>query len=132
MRALIAGLCIKISIHHNQKIKRKVRGKNVIRTKTHIFIQRLNLEMQSLREYAALLERWNEDDNQDEVLQEAELDVIDRIGSTLKEMRELQSHEWSVMYKALQDSAEKNAADGSGMPKEGPNMPKDVACKEAE
>lgn len=97
----------------------------MIRTKTHIFIQRLNLEMQSLREYAALLERWNEDDNQDEVLQEAELDVIDRIGATLKEMRELQSHEWSVMYKALQDSAEKNAADSSGMPKDG-------ACKEAE
>lgn len=83
----------------------------MIRTKTQIFIQRLNLEMQSLREYAALLERWNEDDNQDEVLQEAELDVIDRIGSTLNEMRELQSHEWSVMYKALQDSAEKPAAD---------------------
>ena len=97
----------------------------MIRTKTHIFIQRLNLEMQSLREYAALLERWNEDDNQDEVLQEAELDVIDRIGATLKEMRELQSHEWAAMYKALQDSAEKNAADGSSMPKDG-------ACKEAE
>lgn len=104
----------------------------MIRTKTQIFIQRLNLEMQSLREYAALLERWNEDDNQDEVLQEAELDVIDRIGATLKEMRELQSHEWSVMYKALQDSAEKNAADSSGMPKEGSSMPKDGACKEAE
>lgn len=97
----------------------------MIRTKTHIFIQRLNLEMQSLREYAVLLERWNEDDNQDEVLLEAELDVIDRIGATLKEIRELQSHEWSVMYKALQDSAEKNAADSSDMPKEG-------ACKEAE
>lgn len=97
----------------------------MIRTKTQIFIQRLNLEMQSLREYAALLERWNEDDNQDEVLQEAELDVIDRIGATLKEMRELQSHEWSVMYKALQDFAEKNAADSSSMPKDG-------ACKEAE
>lgn len=97
----------------------------MIRTKTHIFIQRLNLEMQSLREYAALLERWNEDDNQDEVLQEAELEVIDRIGSTIKEMRELQSHEWSVMYKALQDSAGKSAADGSDMPNEG-------ACKEAE
>ena len=104
----------------------------MIRTKTQIFIQRLNLEMQSLREYAALLERWNEDDNQDEVLQEAELDVIDRIGAALKEMRELQSHEWSVMYKALQDSAEKNAADSSGMPKEGSSMPKDGACKEAE
>lgn len=97
----------------------------MIRTKTQIFVRRLNLEMQSLREYAALLERWNEDDNQDEVLQEAELDVIDRIGSTLNEMRELQSHEWSVMYKALQDSAGKTAADGSGMPNEG-------ACKEAE
>lgn len=83
----------------------------MIRTKTQIFIQRLNLEMQSLREYAALLERWNEDDNQDEVLQEAELDVINRIGATLQEMSELQSHEWSVMYKALQDSAEKTAAD---------------------
>lgn len=76
----------------------------MIRTKTEIFLQRLNLEMQSLSKYADLLERWNEDDNQDEVLQEAKLDVIDRIGSTLKEMRELQSHEWSVMYKALQDS----------------------------
>lgn len=97
----------------------------MIRTKTQIFLQRFNLEMHNLREYAGLLERWNEDDNQDEVLQEAELDVIDRIGATLKEMRELQSHEWSVMYKALQDSAEKNAADSSGMPKEG-------ACKEAE
>lgn len=97
----------------------------MIRTKTEIFLQRLNLEMQSLSKYADLLERWNEDDNQDEVLQEAALDVIDRIGATLKEMRELQSHEWSVMYKALQDSAEKTAADSSGMPKEG-------ACKEAE
>lgn len=97
----------------------------MIRTKTHIFIQRLNLEMQSLREYAALLERWNTNDEQDEVLLEAELDIIDRIGSTIKELRELQSHEWSVMYKALQDSAEKTAADSSGMPKDG-------ACKEAE
>lgn len=97
----------------------------MIRTKTQIFIQRLNLEIQSLCEYSALLERWNEDDNQDEVLQEAELDVIDRIGATLKEMRDLQSHEWAAMYKALQDSAEKNAADSSGMPKES-------ACKEAE
>lgn len=97
----------------------------MIRMKTQIFIRRLNLEMQSLREYAALLERWNEDDNQDEVLQEAELDVIDRIGATLKEMRDLQSHEWAVMYKALQDSAEKPVADGSGMPSDG-------ACKEAE
>lgn len=97
----------------------------MIRTKTQIFIQRLKLEMQSLREYAALLERWNEDDNQDEVLLEAELDVIDRIGATLKEMRELQSHEWAAMYKALQDSGEKNAADSSSMPKDG-------ACKEAE
>ena len=97
----------------------------MIRTKTHIFIQRLNLEMQSLSKYADLLERWNTNDEQDEVLLEAELEIIVRIGSTIKEMRELQSHEWSVMYKALQDSAEKNAADGSGMPKEG-------ACKEAE
>lgn len=104
----------------------------MIRTKTHIFIQRLNLEMQSLREYVALLERWNEDDNQDEVLQEAELDVIDRIGSTLNEMRELQSHEWSVMYKSLQDSAEKPAADSSGMPSDGAGMPSDGVCKEAE
>lgn len=104
----------------------------MIRTKTQIFIQRLNLEMQNLREYAALLERWNEDDNQDDVLQDAELDVIDRIGSTIKEMRELQSHEWSVMYKALQDSAEKPVADGSGMPSDGSGMPKDGACKEAE
>lgn len=123
MHALIAGLCIKILIHHDQK--RKVRCKNMIRMKTQIFIRRLNLEMQSLREYAALLERWNEDDNQDEVLQEAELDVIDRIGATLQEMRDLQSHEWAAMYKALQDSAEKPVADGSGMPSDG-------ACKEAE
>lgn len=104
----------------------------MIRTKTEIFLQRLNLEMQSLSKYADLLERWNEDDNQDEVLQEAALNVIDRIGSTIKEMRELQSHEWSVMYKALQDSAEKNAADGSGMPKDGAGIPNDGACKEAE
>lgn len=91
----------------------------MIRTKTQIFIQRLNLEMHNLREYASLLERWNEDDNQDEVLLEAELEVIDRIGSTLNKMRDLQSHEWAVMYKALQDSAEKTAADDSD-------------CKEAE
>lgn len=97
----------------------------MIRTKTQFFIQRLNLEMHNLREYAGLLEHWNTNDEQDEVLLEAELDVIDRIGATLKEMRELQSHEWSVMYKALQDSAEKNAADSS-------SMPKDSTCKEAE
>ena len=83
----------------------------MIRTKTHIFIQRLNLEMQSLSNYADLLERWNTNDEQDEVLLEAELEIIDRIGSTIKEMRELQSHERSVMYKALQASAGKNAAD---------------------
>ena len=93
----------------------------MIRTKTQIFIQRLNLEMHNLREYAGLLERWNEDDNQDEVLLEAELEVIDRIGSTIKEMRELQSHEWSAMYKSLQDSAEKTAADSSGIPSDGPS-----------
>lgn len=104
----------------------------MIRTKNQIFIQRLNLARQILCEYSALLERWNEDDNQDKVLLEAKLDVIDRIGSTLKEMRELQSHEWSVMYKALQDSAEKPAADGSGMPSDGAGMPNDGACKEAE
>lgn len=104
----------------------------MIRTKTHIFIQRLNLEMQSLREYVALLERWNEDDNQDEVLLEAKLEVIDRIGSMIKEMRELQSHEWAAMYKALQDSAEKTAADSSGMPSDGAGMPNDGVCKEAE
>lgn len=97
----------------------------MIRTKTQIFIQRLNLEINNLCKYAGLLEHWNEDDNQDEVLQEAELDVIDRIGSTLNEMRELQSHEWSAMYKSLQDSAEKTAADGSGIPSDG-------VCKEAE
>lgn len=97
----------------------------MIRTKTQIFIQPLSLEMHNLREYAGLLEHWNTNDEPDEVLLEAELNVIDRIGSTIKEMRELQSHEWSVMYKALQDSAEKNAADGSSMPKDG-------ACKEAE
>lgn len=97
----------------------------MIRTKTQFFIQRLNLEMHNLREYAGLLEHWNTNDEQDEVLLEAELDVIARIGATLKEMRELQSHEWSVMYKALQDSAEKNAADSSSMPKDG-------TCKEAE
>lgn len=83
----------------------------MIRTKTQIFIQRLKLEMQSMSKYADLLECWNEDDNQDEVMQEAKLDVIDRIGSTLNEMRELQSHEWAATYKALQDSAEKTAAD---------------------
>lgn len=104
----------------------------MIRTKTQFFIQRLNLEMHNLREYAGLLEHWNINDEQDEVLLEAELDVIDRIGAMLKEMRELQSHEWAVVYKALQDSAEKTAADGSGMPKEGSSMPKDGACKEAE
>ncbi len=83
----------------------------MIRTKTQFFIQRLNIEMHNLREYAGLLEHWNTNDEQDEVLLEAELDIIDRIGSTIKELRELQSHEWSVMYKALQDSAEKTAAD---------------------
>lgn len=97
----------------------------MIRTKTEIFLQRLNLEMHNLREYVGLLEHWNTDDEQDEVLLCAKLDVIDRIGATIKEMRELQSHEWSAIYKALQDSAEKTAADGSGMPKDG-------ACKEAE
>lgn len=97
----------------------------MIRTKTQIFIQRLSLEMHNLREYAGLLEHWNTNDEQDEVLLEAELEVIDRIGATLKEMRELQSHEWAAMYKALQDSAEKPVADGSGMPSDG-------ACKEAE
>lgn len=91
----------------------------MIRTKTQIFIQRLNLEINNLCKYAGLLKHWNEDDDQDEVLLEAELEVIDRIGAAIKELRELQSHEWSAMYKALQASAEKPIADDSD-------------CKEAE
>lgn len=88
----------------------------MIRTKTAIFIQRLNLEMQNLREYASLLEQWNMDDNQDEVMLDAELDVVNRIGETIKEMNHLQSREWSAVYeaqKALQEAVPEPEGDAN-------------------
>ncbi len=81
----------------------------MIRTKTEIFCQRLRLEIQCLCEYAALLERWNADDDQDEVMLDAEYDVVTRIGNTIKEMSALQSAQWSAVYKALEAAAEKPA-----------------------
>ncbi len=81
----------------------------MIKTKTEIFCQRLRLEIQCLCEYTALLERWNEDDEQDEVMLDAEYDVVTRIGDTIKEMSKLQSAQWSAVYDALEAAAEKPA-----------------------
>ena len=81
----------------------------MIRTQTEIFCQRMRLEIQCLCEYAALLERWNEDDEQDEVMLEAELDMVYRIGDAIKEMSGLQSAQWSAVYKTLEATAEKAA-----------------------
>lgn len=90
--------------------------KQMIRTKTKIFIQRLNIEMNNLRECVSLLESWSDDDNQDEVMLDAELDVVNRIGETIKEMNNLQSYEWSAVYeaqKALQEAASEPEGDGN-------------------
>lgn len=91
----------------------------MIRTETQIFIQRLNLEIHNLLEYVGLLELWNEDDNQDEVLLSAQLDVIDRIDTTIKEMQGLQSHGWFVVHNALGNTLKKTDADSKSEPTPG-------------
>ena len=78
----------------------------MIRTKTVVFYQRMNIEMKNLEQLLSFLTDWNDDDSQDEVLLDAELNAVDRIGEIIKEMSSLQSAEWSALYeakKSLQD-----------------------------
>ncbi len=108
----------------------------MIRTKTHIFIQRLNLEMQSLREYAALLERWNEDEALiDDMLDEYK-NLVSRMQAIIREMNSLCTDEWSAIYQEQQELAKLEVLT-EDFPPAGNNsdMPEDFAvtgCKKAE
>lgn len=74
----------------------------MIRTQTEMFAQRMRLTLNTLTQQVDLLERWNEDDNQDEIMLKAEEQLLNCINDTLDEMKKLQSYEWSALYEAEQ------------------------------
>lgn len=120
----------------------------MIRTKTQIFIQRFNIELQSLHCYVNLMQRWNDEDVQDELMLDAALDVVNRIGELTKEISSLQSHEWSALYNELEavreaekvksagyDASSADSAACISLTTADTDMPEDFAitgCKEVE
>lgn len=79
----------------------------MVKTKTSIFCQRLNVDVQHLMHLQRLLEVWNQSEDEfDELMLEAGLDVIDRIDNVLRDMQSLSSREWSTLYNAQQAPAE--------------------------
>lgn len=86
----------------------------MIRTKTAIFCDRLKIEMNIMEQLREMLIDWNEAD-QDEVMLDAKMDVVNRMGDIVKEMRNLQSHQWTAVYEA-QKALEKSAAEPGPAP----------------
>ena len=73
----------------------------MVKTKTSIFCQRMNVDVQHLQHLLRLLERWNQsEDDFDELMLEAGQDVIERIDNTLKDCMSLSTSEWSALYNA--------------------------------
>lgn len=101
----------------------------MVKTKTSIYCQRMNIDAQHLMHLLRLLEVWYQsEDNFDELMLDAGQDVIDRINNVLRDMQSLSTSEWSALFNAQQALIKadfKTAADGSGMPNDG-------VCKEAE
>ena len=108
----------------------------MVKTKTSIYCQRMNVDAQHLMHLLRLLEVWYQsEDNFDELMLEAGQDVIECLNSVLSDMQSLSTREWSALFNAQQaliKSDFKTAADSSGMPSDGSGMPKEGACKEAE
>lgn len=72
----------------------------MIRTKTAIFCQRMRLELNALTQQVALMDRWNVEDDQDEVMLEAELAVISHTEKIIDEMKDIINREWDGLYTA--------------------------------
>lgn len=73
----------------------------MVKTKTAIFCQRMNADIQHLMNLLRLLEGWNQsEDDFDELMLEAGQDIIERIDCTLKDCMSLSTSEWSALYNA--------------------------------
>lgn len=115
----------------------------MVKTKTSIFCQRMNVDVQHLMDLMHLLESWNQsEDDFDELMLEAGQDLIERIDNTLKDCMSLSTSEWSALYnaqKALIEAkrealAEANAEDFPPAADD-TDMPEDFAvtgCKDGE
>lgn len=109
----------------------------MVKTKTSIFCQRLNADVQHLMHLQRLLEVWNQSEDEfDDLMLEAGLDVIDRIDNVLRDMQSLSSREWSTLYNAQQAPAEPKTTTETVAPAaDDSDMSEDFAitgCKEGE
>lgn len=109
----------------------------MVKTKTSIFCQRMKVDAQHLMNLLHLLESWNQSEDEfDELMLEAGLDVIDRIDNTLRDMQSLSSREWSTLYNAKRAPAEPKASTEAVAPAaEDTDMLEDFAitgCKDGE
>lgn len=75
----------------------------MIKTKTEMFAQRMRLELNALTQQLDLLERWNEDDDQDEIMLDLERRLLERLDKNLNEMKNLQTSEWNDLFDAKQE-----------------------------
>ena len=111
----------------------------MIRTKTAIFCQRMNADIQHLIQLLRLLEVWNQsEDDFDTLMLDAGQDVIERVDATLRDMQSLSTREWNALYNAQQAAATaKTEALAEEIPPAGDDsdMPEDFAitgCKDGE
>lgn len=115
----------------------------MVKTKTSIFCQRMNVDVQHLMNLLRLLEDWNQsEDDFDELMLEAGQDVIERIDNTLKDCMSLSTSEWSALYNAQKALIEakreaKPEANAEDFPPAGDDtdMPEDftvTGCKDGE
>lgn len=109
----------------------------MVKTKTSIFCQRLNVDVQHLMHLQRLLEVWNQSEDEfDELMLEAGLDVINRIDDVLRDMQSLKIREWSALFNAQQALAKPEISTEAVAPvADDSDMPEDFAvagCKEGE
>ena len=117
----------------------------MIRTKTAIFCQRMDADVQHLMQLLRLLEVWNQSvDDIDELMLDAGQDVIERVDNALKDMQSLSSRQWSALYNAQQELADKPKtkkfevevlSEVAGPAGDDTDMPEDFAitgCKDGE
>lgn len=115
----------------------------MVKTKTSIFCQRMNADIQHLMNLLRLLEGWNQsEDDFDELMLEAGQDIIERIDCTLKDCMSLSTSEWSALYNAQKalikaKSIANPEASAEDFPPAGDDtdMPEDFAvtgCKDGE
>lgn len=90
----------------------------MIRTKTSAFCQKLELEMRSLTAQKELLERWNIDEELDDDLLDEYMDVLKRMQDIIREMGNLCTSEWSVIYREQQECSKAEVAADSAVEEE--------------